>query len=167
MSLSLLSYTLSLSLLLPSISCFQVLNISRVYFVYPTPFFHFLGRPVISLFIFTGVFTNFPSISSLSVALNPFSCVLRVFFCSFFGFKCWILFVAANFYWVIVWALGFYALLIIYCQLSGRGQQKPREWERESQMPPTCLLFNISVFIELSPTFWFIMRLSVVSGIAW
>lgn len=38
---------------------------------------------------------------------------------------------AANFYWVIVWALGFYALLIIYCQISGKVQHKMRERERE------------------------------------
>lgn len=63
-----------------------MLNISRVYFVYPTPFFHFLGRPVISLFIFTGVFTNFPSISSLSVALNQFlACCVSFFRFSVFN----------------------------------------------------------------------------------
>lgn len=51
----------------------------------PLQFFHFLGRFVISLFIFTGVFTNFSSISSHFVALNQFSCVLRaVFFFSFY-----------------------------------------------------------------------------------
>lgn len=80
-SLSLPSYTLSL--LLSSISSAQHFSclpcISHT--VFPLS-----GSPVISLFIFTGVFTNFPSISSLSVALNQFSCVLRVFFCSFFGF---------------------------------------------------------------------------------
>lgn len=37
----------------------------------------------------------------------------------------------SQFYWVIVWALGFYALLIIYCQISGRAQHKTREQERE------------------------------------
>lgn len=148
-----LSRLLSLSLYDSRISCFSSAqqHFSCLLCI-PHQFFHFLGRFVISLFIFTGVFTNFPSISSLSAALNFLACCVLFLSVSVFNVE--------NFFY---WPLGFYALLIIYCQLArqhkakktnGSEREKKLAIQTTSLMPPTCLLFNIS-----SPTFGFLCAL--------